>query len=314
MIIRAMNISDLPQVADIVSRSFGKFFDLDQVDIELNVRTLDSLSAILAETPNGHFVALNDANKVVSFIFTHKWGSLGWIGTFAIDPDFQKAGFGKNLLIRAIKFLEENNCSTIALETMPNSNYNVGFYMKYGFQPDYLTLVYKFSLVAQIKANDIEINEIKWAELQNKREQVISSIKSISSSIWANLDYTNVIISTMEREQGFLVFIKTTKIIGFALLRNKSKTRRNMLGNIIVELFVIESTFNHLFNESLVSLELFLFERGYTVLIISVNSYYSPITKILIEKGYIIERTRVRMYLKKNNHPSTSVNLCTFAM
>ena len=79
MIIRAMNISDLSQVADIDSRSFGKFFDLEQVDIELNVRTLDSLSAILAETPNGHFVALNDANKVVGFIFTHKWGSLGSI-------------------------------------------------------------------------------------------------------------------------------------------------------------------------------------------------------------------------------------------
>jgi GNAT superfamily N-acetyltransferase len=68
--------------------------------------------------------------------FFRVWGKLGWIGTFGVDPDCHGLGIGKKLLTHAIESLENAGCTTIRLETMPDSPNNVGLYARSGFKTD----------------------------------------------------------------------------------------------------------------------------------------------------------------------------------
>jgi GNAT superfamily N-acetyltransferase len=93
-------------------------------------RTHENVLACLNLSQTGCFVA--EADKLIGYIFTHIWGTTGWIGTFGVHPDCQGQGIGQSLLGAAVEHLQGAGCMTIGLETMSDSPYNVGFYSRFG--------------------------------------------------------------------------------------------------------------------------------------------------------------------------------------
>ena len=91
---------------------------------------------------------------------------------------------------------------------MPNSQYNVGFYIKYNFQPGFLTLVCKRTLIHQPLVISLELVEIDHFNLKRDQDKVILKIKLISSKLRTGLDYTDYIVANISADECSLIFIK----------------------------------------------------------------------------------------------------------
>lgn len=134
--IRSMKFKDIEQVKEIDKLCFKA---------EAKRRTA-GIEGYIESSNNASIVCELD-NKIVGYNFIHLWGTFGWFGAFGVHPDYQKKGIGKTLIEHTIKILKEGyKVSTIGLITMPESSYNVGFYMNMGFTPLKLTLSLKKGL------------------------------------------------------------------------------------------------------------------------------------------------------------------------
>ncbi|HML22309.1 MAG TPA: GNAT family N-acetyltransferase [Aggregatilinea sp.] len=89
-------------------------------------------SGVVIEWPPG---------KVAGYCFTHVWGSLGWLGTLGVAPKNQGFGLGYAVTAAGIALLREAGCTTIALETMPDSGKNLGLYTRLGLEGRDLTVL-----------------------------------------------------------------------------------------------------------------------------------------------------------------------------
>ena len=75
-------------------------------------------------------------------------GSLGFIGPVSVRPDFWDKGVAKQLVAAAVAFLDEAGIRQSALFTFAGSPKHIALYQKFGFWPQYLTLVMTKDVVA----------------------------------------------------------------------------------------------------------------------------------------------------------------------
>ena len=91
--------------------------------------------------PEGGFVAVDrDSGTPVGYIFTRTLGKIGFFGPFGVVPQHQASHVGKRLVNATVEYMERMGCTTVGLETMPETAYNLGLYTKLGFKLETLTL------------------------------------------------------------------------------------------------------------------------------------------------------------------------------
>ena len=129
--IRRMTLEDIEAVSQLDVLAFTAYSRQRGHSGPLPARSYGNVLACLNLNPTGCFVAETD--KPVGYIFTRAWGTTGWIGTFGVHPDYQGQGMGRSLLAAAVEHLQRARCTTVGLETMSDSPYNVGFYSRFGF-------------------------------------------------------------------------------------------------------------------------------------------------------------------------------------
>ncbi|MCP4541830.1 MAG: GNAT family N-acetyltransferase [Chloroflexi bacterium] len=100
--IRQMTPSDINAVAPLDVLAFTAYARKIGHDGDIAPRTRQNLLASLSQNPTGCFVA--EADQIVGFIFTHVWGTTGWIGTFGVHPDCRGQGVGRSLLDVAVDY------------------------------------------------------------------------------------------------------------------------------------------------------------------------------------------------------------------
>jgi ribosomal protein S18 acetylase RimI-like enzyme len=85
--------------------------------------------------PEGCFVA-EEEGRVVGLVFSRTWGGVGWFGTFAVLLKYQGRGIGKRLIAASLDYLRQDpgRVRVIGLETMPESPYSPGLYLRRGLQ------------------------------------------------------------------------------------------------------------------------------------------------------------------------------------
>ena len=128
--IRKMEVNDIEEIKEIDKLCF-------KIDTK---RTTEGIKGYIEKSNNSSIVYEID-NKVVGYNFINIWGSFAWFGPLGVDPKYQSKGIGKALINYTIKMLKEYyKISNIGLNTMPESPYNVGFYMSLGFTPLKLSL------------------------------------------------------------------------------------------------------------------------------------------------------------------------------
>jgi carbamate kinase len=131
MLIRPMLPDDADAVRAADLRAFGPYFQLKRIE-HMPMRTHRNVAGCLALYPAGCFVAEEDG--IAGYVFSRVWGAIGWIGVFGVTADRPGQGIGGQLLAAAIESLRGSGCTTIGLETMPDSPSNVGLYAGRGFR------------------------------------------------------------------------------------------------------------------------------------------------------------------------------------
>lgn len=89
----------------------------------------------LAFQPELFFIAVKDG-QVVGSIMVGYDGHRGWLNYVAVLPAYQKRGFGKKLIDKAIDELGKLGCVKVNVQVRRSNPSAVGFYEHLGFKDD----------------------------------------------------------------------------------------------------------------------------------------------------------------------------------
>lgn len=128
----AMNHIDVEAWSDWATKKFGRamMFPTKQ----------PVYGTYLDGDPEGSFIAVDEHDLPVGYIFTRTLGAVGFFGPFGVVPRAQASHVGKALVEATVRYMERCGCTTIGLETMPETAYNLGLYSKLGFRLFTMTL------------------------------------------------------------------------------------------------------------------------------------------------------------------------------
>ncbi len=89
----------------------------------------------LRQNPEGFLVGECDGRLVATCMAGYE-GHRGWINYLAVDPDFQRRGFGRRLMEEAERLLRAAGCPKINLQVRASNPDVVAFYERIGFRRD----------------------------------------------------------------------------------------------------------------------------------------------------------------------------------
>lgn len=163
-------------------------------------RRPDCLAYYVRLFPEGAYGALA-GGRIVGFCISHAWGSLGWIGPIAVDPEWQGQGIGRELTRPVVQALEDRQSVIIALETWPQHASNIQFYLESGFKLGPLVVV----LEKPVSGEGTPFTGHRVSEIPD-RERCLQAMAGLADALHPGLDYTAPIRTTLDCGLGEVVF------------------------------------------------------------------------------------------------------------
>lgn len=108
-----------------------------------------STDAKLATTPDGGFVA-EDGGAIVGVGHVRVLGRVGVIGPIAVKPEHQRRHHGEALTRACLAHARAHGCTTVGLDTFPDSPGHFALYSRLGFLPTALIV----SMIAPVHQHD----------------------------------------------------------------------------------------------------------------------------------------------------------------
>jgi len=237
--------------------------------------------------------------RVVGFIFSRTWGSVGWFGTFAVLPAYQRRGTGKRLITASLGYLRRDPGRLIGLETTPASAYNLGLYLRQGFQPRWLT----FTLARPLDQSAAGAADLaRWSSVDaGTRERWLDDLREATGQVRPGLDYAKEIVSTDRHGLGeTLVLTDGGRAVGVSLVWLAGL--REGVGEELARVQVLALHPAHTDEARLRTLldatEALAHAHGKQRLTVPVNARHAWALERLLGWGYRVEGARVRMVLK----------------
>jgi GNAT superfamily N-acetyltransferase len=201
----AMNKIDVEAWSDWASKKFGRRIEFPS--------KAAVYGTYLDGDPQGSFVALDDDGNPVAYIFTRTFGRVGFFGPFGVVPKYQGTALGKNLVRATVEYMERSGCTTIGLETMPETAYNLGLYTKLGFKLFALTL--RLQKEPGPGQSDLPSNV---RAVDRPTDELLQQVRSISLTLEEGLDFSKEVGLLRKYPIGTcLTYEKAGAMCGFAL-------------------------------------------------------------------------------------------------
>lgn len=296
--IRPMQEHDLDRVIEVEAAAFGPWYrQTHGREGDIPRRTRTNVHSVLIKDPEGCFVAEEDG-QVVGFIFSRTWDSVGWFGTFSVLPERQGQGIGKQLVAASLDYLRRRPGRVIGLSTMPESPYNLGLYLKLGFQMRHLTLLLRKSLEGSPEsASKLPC----WSQATPAtRERWLASLLEANGRIHRGLDYGKEIVVTARYDQGETVILtEGDQAIGMAVvwLTPARQGEEAKYGNTMVLALDPAYTDVDRFRALLAGTESMIRAHGLGEIVVWVNCQHAWALEQLLHWGYRVERAALRMVL-----------------
>jgi ribosomal protein S18 acetylase RimI-like enzyme len=283
--------------------------EIDKKCFEINAaRTTEGIKGYIEKSNNSSIVYEID-NKVVGYNFIHIWGNFAWFGPLGVNPEYQSQGIGKKLIEHTIKILkEEYKVSTIALNTMPDSVYNVGFYMSLGFTPLKLSLNLKkeihetelkeliYCSKYKVKLIDI-VDEVNYLNVNEK-------LNILTNKIFDNFNLTSELKMIKDKEFGTVFTLDANDEIKGVLICYTKSIRESSEKNLQIKLAVIDRNLDYKEAIDAIMKACTKYAKGinYESISLDCNTYDTEICNYLISnQGFKIERNQIMMLMGKEN-------------
>lgn len=284
-----MASADIDVVARLDVLAFTAYARQTGHDGVISPRTRENLLACINLNPTGCFVA--EADQVVGYVFTRILGTTGWIGTFGVHPDCQGQGVGRSLLDAAVECLQRAGCTTIGLETMPDSPYNVGLYSRFGFLPTFPTV----NLTKETDPSAAASPHAEFGQLGN--EEALSAITRISQAACPGLDYAPEAANAKEYGWGETLLIGWPQPWAFAIVRTTPKPVGAVEPVAEVRALVVQPEARERLVQVLQTVEAFASGRGAGQVSLAVNSADGEALRRALDYGFRVYNVRLRMVL-----------------
>lgn len=290
MDIRPMQPQDWQNVSEVNQLAFDAYYHQTNRPLQKGKRTQENIQSALAMFPSGCFVA-EEGERMCGFVFCRCWGQQGWIGVFGVDPAAQGKGVGKQLLAASIAALQSAGCTSIGLETMPASPYNVGLYMSLGFMPGYnaLYMVKEVHSVGDPKACPI----LQQVPLDEGLEKISRLCRMVNPSV----DYALEARNALEYQWGDVLLPGWPDPWGLAVIRTKNirDAGNPFVSNPVAVALLKEQ--RHRYPEMLALIEQYAAKLGAEEIILDVNSQEHQALRQTLDYGFRVNRVNVRMVM-----------------
>jgi len=297
-VIRLIRPEDVDAVRAIEAAGFGAWHrEAKGREKDLPLRTRANILSLVERDPEGCFVAERDG-RVVGFILSRTWGSVGWFGTFAVLPEHQGQGIGKQLVAASVDHLKRDPDRVIGLETMPESAYNLGFYLKQGFESRFLVL----QLTRSVEdALDQGPSLVRWSRLDlTGRNRRLAELQALTNRIRRGLDYSKEVLVTHRHNLGETLFLLDgDRVVGACVVTLIGKREGEEADQAAVDILVLDphhtsaAALAHL----LAAAQALACEQDKGRLLVPVNARHTWAVQQLLVLGFRVERARVCMVL-----------------
>jgi GNAT superfamily N-acetyltransferase len=255
-------------------------------------RRQDCLAYYVKLFPQGAYGALA-GGRIVGFCISHAWGSLGWIGPIAVDPEWQGQGIGRELTRPVVQALEDRQSVTIALETWPQHASNIQFYLESDFSLGPLVVV----LEKAVSGEGTPFTGHRASEVPD-RERCFQAMAGLADALHPGLDYTAPIRTTLDCGLGEVLFWgDSSKPEAVALLHTEPQHVTPPPEWAEVQLLMGRPGSEGSLGEWLRQLEGAASRSGRTGLRVSLSSRLREYLERLVRhEGYRVVKLRLRMY------------------
>jgi ribosomal protein S18 acetylase RimI-like enzyme len=289
---------DAEAVREVEAAGFGAYLEKAKgITEKLPCRTRANILALREHDPEGCFVA-EEEGRVVGFIFSRTWGSVGWFGTFAVQPERQGRGIGRRLVTAAVDYLRRDPDRLIGLETMPDSPTNLGLYLRLGFQVRLLSLHVSKPLDGSLREG---VGLARWSAADAETRKLwLRDLREATDQIRPGLDYSKEILSTARHglgdtlilaEGGRAVGMSTVRLVGNRVGEEESDAAAHPL--MVHPAHTDEDRLQALLEAS----EALAGEHGKRALTVPVNARHTWALERILESGYRVKGAYVRMIL-----------------
>ena len=315
VVIRKMRVEDLSEVKRIDALAWDDLRKRFYPDIvKIAPRTDQNLLSYMRSDPDGAFVAVDDFAGIIGSSFSHRLGRTGWVGPVSVLPSYQGRGAGKEMLRMCLRYLESSRCTDIGLETMPESQLNLGMYLKVGLSPAGLVLIMGKRLFDAEPPDEV-FGEVMVERLSESAAKgaMMAEVKRISSAVHPGLDYSPEVTLTEEFSLGdTLIATSKGKVAGFCILHTVPK-REEMPGSAVRAL-VVDPAFKDEIVVPLVSVaELAAIDAKSVEISLPVPSVSRRALDIAFSRGYtVIQSFERMMWLGAPGLGEKTFNLCTW--
>lgn len=299
VLIRPMTADDVDAVREVEAIAFRPGWERQHGPSSPRPqRTRLNVLARLEKDPEGCFVA-DTGGRTVGYIFSRTWGGVGWFGSFGVLPELQGKGIGKALLLPSLDYLRRDPHQIVGLETGLESPYNLGLYLRQGFEARLPALGMRIALglepremqgVARISGADAETRR-RWAD----------ELAEATGEILPGLNYYKEIESTARNALGeTFVFRSQGRGVGLSVVHLASPYEGWGEDRAIVVALALhpgatdETTFRVLISESMA----FARASGKAWLTLTASTAHAWAVDLLLAWGFEIERAGVMMALK----------------
>lgn len=173
----------------------------------------------LKSDPDGHFVALNERNRIVgyasSIVREHEW----YLAMLFVLPSYQTSGVGGKLLEKALKYGEKMNCTRHALATFSYNPQAIAVYTRRGMPPQAVTLMMsrKRSAFRNVKPElQLKVRTVENEKKVNRFNRLDRKIRGVARPeehfFWLS-----------DPDHHLLEFRDGRKFAGYAVINNKGQ-------------------------------------------------------------------------------------------
>jgi ribosomal protein S18 acetylase RimI-like enzyme len=302
--IRRVRKGDLSKVRDVIEQAFGDFFER-----QVGTRPRQVFGGAqyvhhrwLME-PWGCFVAEEGDGKIVGAAVAVMWGTIGLVGPVAVLTSYQNQDIAQQLLTACQEFFDENKATLQGVCTYPYSPKHLILYQKFGYKPKGLVVITgkqldRREIVHATKAAKPGPAVRRYSTLEEaKKKQAMQKIRRMTNAVWRGMDLGKEVEIVDGLTLGdTLLLEKGREVIGFAICHLPPNSEAPQ-GSAYVKFLAIDP--RHRKPEHLHALLGAVEEMAGAALlqrvVVPAYTYYWTAYQALLERGYHVDFTMVRM-------------------
>lgn len=219
-------------------------------------------------------------NELIGSAFAARWGSFGVFGPITVRPDCWGLGVGKRLLEPAMALFESWGIDHVALFTFPQSPKHIALYQKFGFWPQFLTVVMS-------KAVEKPPEAVQWSRYSDSPAS-FRECAMLTGSILPGLDIEREIRVVHDQGLGDTVVLRDGATLQGVAVCHFGKGSEAGTGATYVKFAAVRPGQDAppLFKRLLTACEALALEQGSPRIIAGVNTARHAAYRVLLERGY----------------------------